>query len=166
MSQKPGAVSKCPQCHGVFVSGSRWELTCRDCQRKTWKQQVKRPKGNPPRQCITCGQMFVPQRKNSLTCSPECIKRGQFAILERDNFQCIYCGCTSYGDRAELHLDHVIPYSKGGKDTAGNLATACVDCNLGKNAVTINSAGVILAEVAYRNEQHGIPQDRYIKVRS
>lgn len=31
-----------------------------------------------------------------------------------------------------LHIDHIIPVSKGGQDEIENLLTACADCNLGK----------------------------------
>lgn len=37
---------------------------------------------------------------------------------------CAYCG-----DRAE-HVDHIIPFSKGGRTVLSNLAPACVACNL------------------------------------
>ncbi|WP_412758748.1 HNH endonuclease [Metabacillus fastidiosus] len=32
-----------------------------------------------------------------------------------------------------MHVDHVIPVSKGGTDNRNNLVTACQDCNSGKN---------------------------------
>lgn len=34
-----------------------------------------------------------------------------------------------------LHVDHIKPVSKGGKNTITNLITACRDCNLGKSNV-------------------------------
>lgn len=45
------------------------------------------------------------------------------AILRRP---CMYCGA-----RAE-HLDHVVPISRGGSHSVGNLAPACAQCNLSK----------------------------------
>lgn len=56
--------------------------------------------------------------------------------LRRDNFTCQYCN-KSQKDGAKLHVDHVIPYSKGGKTIMENLKTACIDCNLGKSASLI-----------------------------
>lgn len=53
-------------------------------------------------------------------------------ILERDGFACTYCGSTDQ----PLHVDHVIPRSRGGRDTLGNLTTACRTCNLRKHAKT------------------------------
>ena len=55
----------------------------------------------------------------------------RFAILERDGFMCIYCGKN--GTEGTLHVDHVVPVSKGGETTEDNLVTACVECNLGKH---------------------------------
>jgi hypothetical protein len=54
----------------------------------------------------------------------------RFAVLERDGFRCVYCGVTA--EDSEMHVDHVTPVSKGGTNDLHNLATACVDCNLGK----------------------------------
>jgi len=55
----------------------------------------------------------------------------RFRILQRDKFTCQYCGGTA--DRGYiLHVDHKIPRSKGGTDSADNLVTACEPCNLGK----------------------------------
>lgn len=59
-------------------------------------------------------------------------KRLRFRVLARDQFTCQYCGRTS--QQIELHVDHVIPRSKGGLDVIENLKTACRDCNLGKGA--------------------------------
>jgi hypothetical protein len=55
-------------------------------------------------------------------------------ILTRDNFKCVFCGkspSTDFGTK--LHVDHIIPYSKGGKSTFENLQTLCEECNLGKS---------------------------------
>lgn len=55
-------------------------------------------------------------------------------VLSRDNFRCIYCGKSPATDLGtKLHIDHVIPFSKGGKSTSDNLQTLCEECNLGKS---------------------------------
>lgn len=54
-------------------------------------------------------------------------------VLSRDNFKCVYCGkspATNVG--TVLHIDHVDPFSKGGKTHLDNLQTLCEECNLGK----------------------------------
>lgn len=40
---------------------------------------------------------------------------------------CFYCGETSQ------HIDHVIPISRGGRHSIGNLVPACLSCNLSKS---------------------------------
>lgn len=37
-----------------------------------------------------------------------------------------------------LHVDHVVPRSRGGSDSAGNLVAACLDCNIGKGCVPLS----------------------------
>lgn len=59
-------------------------------------------------------------------------------IYKRDNYECVYCGNT---DKRTLTLDHVIPKSKGGKDSWENLVTACKKCNLEKSDLTIEEFG-------------------------
>lgn len=55
----------------------------------------------------------------------------RYDILKRDNFKCVLCGATAK-DGAALHVDHIIPVSKGGKTESSNLRTLCDQCNLGK----------------------------------
>lgn len=57
-------------------------------------------------------------------------KRLRFKVFERDGFSCQYCGKRP--PEVILHIDHIIPVSKGGEDEIENLLTACADCNLGK----------------------------------
>ena len=57
-------------------------------------------------------------------------KRLRFRVFERDGFVCQYCG--KYPPEVILHVDHIVPVSKGGENEIENLLTACADCNLGK----------------------------------
>ena len=59
-------------------------------------------------------------------------------VYRRDNFECVYCGDNN---RKTLTLDHVIPQSKGGKDTWDNLVTACRRCNGEKSNLTLEEYG-------------------------
>lgn len=65
--------------------------------------------------------------------------RLRFNVLKCDNFKCCICGrspATTWG--LELHIDHIIPWSKGGETTIDNLHTLCSDCNLGKSNLLEN----------------------------
>lgn len=57
----------------------------------------------------------------------------RYDILRRDNFRCQICGATA-ADGYKLHVDHIIPVSRGGKTEPANLRTLCERCNLGKGA--------------------------------
>ena len=55
-------------------------------------------------------------------------------VLDRNAYRCVLCGrspATEIGVR--LHIDHKMPFSKGGSSTIDNLQTLCQDCNLGKS---------------------------------
>jgi hypothetical protein len=58
----------------------------------------------------------------------------RYKILVRDNFRCKKCGRSPATDlKCELHIDHIIPFSRGGKTVLENLQTTCRECNLGKS---------------------------------
>ena len=57
----------------------------------------------------------------------------RFAVLQRDHFQCRYCG-RSANDGYVLHVDHIHPKSKGGTNNVDNLVTSCMECNLSKGS--------------------------------
>lgn len=57
----------------------------------------------------------------------------RYRVLCRDHFRCVICGRSPAKDlNVELHVDHIIPWSKGGQNVEKNLRTLCFDCNLGK----------------------------------
>jgi len=63
-------------------------------------------------------------------------------IFIRDGFKCVYCGIKP--GISKLTLDHVIPSSRGGQDTPGNLVTSCKQCNNKKADRTPEEAGMLL----------------------
>lgn len=54
----------------------------------------------------------------------------RYRLLKQSGFKCQACG-TSASD-TELQIDHVIPFSKGGKDAEENYQVLCATCNHGK----------------------------------
>lgn len=56
----------------------------------------------------------------------------RFQVLRRDGFACTYCGRQA--PEVKLHIDHLVPWSRGGSNSLDNLRTACAACNLGKGA--------------------------------
>ena len=57
----------------------------------------------------------------------------RYDVMKRDGFRCVLCGAT-IDDGVKLHVDHIIPVSRGGKTEMSNLRTLCERCNLGKGA--------------------------------
>ena len=47
-------------------------------------------------------------------------------------YTCVQCGARKE-DGATLHVDHIIPVSRGGTDELDNLQTLCKECNLNKS---------------------------------
>jgi hypothetical protein len=58
------------------------------------------------------------------TTIPEALRN---EVFERDNNRCVQCGSSEV-----LTLDHIIPFSKGGKTEKANLQTLCRKCNIEK----------------------------------
>jgi hypothetical protein len=57
----------------------------------------------------------------------------RFKVLQRDRFKCVLCGDhPARNSECRLHVDHVIPWSKGGKTREDNLRTLCATCNIGR----------------------------------
>tara|TARA_A100001201_G_scaffold38254_1_gene40131 strand:- start:1529 stop:1999 length:471 start_codon:yes stop_codon:yes gene_type:complete len=61
-------------------------------------------------------------------------------IYKRDKNKCQYCGSTK-----SLTIDHVIPRSRGGKDTWENLVVACSSCNIKKGDKMLEHTGMKLS---------------------
>lgn len=53
-------------------------------------------------------------------------------IKKRDNYTCKVCG-KYMPDEVGLHIDHIIPVSKGGKSIPSNLQVLCSKCNGSKS---------------------------------
>lgn len=74
-------------------------------------------------------------------------------VLLRDGHRCQYCG--SRGEKggrrgSALTWDHVVPQSRGGKNTWENLVAACVSCNARKGSRTPAEAGMPLLNAPRR----------------
>jgi 5-methylcytosine-specific restriction endonuclease McrA len=63
-------------------------------------------------------------------------------IFSRDRNACQYCGVVF--STAKLTLDHVLPRSRGGRDTWENLVTCCASCNHRKADRTPDEARMAL----------------------
>lgn len=90
---------------------------------------------------VACdGQKLARQRNNPLLTNR--------ALFERDNYQCLYCG--RYFDGADLTRDHILPSSRGGRDSWENVVAACRRCNQHKGCHTLNEINMELIALPYR----------------
>ena len=70
------------------------------------------------------------------------------SLFERDNYQCMYCG--KFTDRFELTRDHLMPRSRGGKNSWENVVAACRRCNQCKGDRTLRELNWDLLALPYR----------------
>lgn len=116
--------------------------------------QAKPVKYEPPKdtaisnslvmRCVACGKLRYKWEEskrikdNSKYCSDDCkashsprrvaIKKSvREAVMQRDHGKCRYCG------KKARHIDHIVPYSKGGSNSMTNLVAACTTCNCAIN---------------------------------
>jgi len=60
--------------------------------------------------------------------------RLRFIVMRQDGFKCKICGRSPATDpKIVLHVDHIVPWSKGGETVPENLQTLCSKCNIGKS---------------------------------
>lgn len=57
----------------------------------------------------------------------------RFRVLHRDRFKCVLCGDhPARNADCRLHVDHILPWSKGGRTREDNLRALCAKCNVGR----------------------------------
>ena len=104
---------RCLNCdHEYFANGCDvWLRKCPHCQ-------------------VSSKKIHKPVSRSASRSIPD---RLRYQVLKRDMFKCCACGASPAKDPSvELHIDHIIPWAKGGSTTMDNLQTLCSKCNLGK----------------------------------
>ena len=90
---------------------------------------------------LACGGQSLGRQRNN----PSLTNR---ALFERDNYQCLYCGkqlvCR------ELTRDHIVPKSRGGRDSWMNLVAACRRCNQYKGDRQLDEVNMELLALPYK----------------
>lgn len=115
----------------AFVEYVNSEQTENDCTKK----EVKENCAEPLDPCEKYNNNKIIQKNNHRT-SRNINARLRFKVMKRDCFKCCACGASPAKDSSvELHVDHIIPWSKGGETLEENLQTLCSKCNLGKSNI-------------------------------
>lgn len=93
-------------------------------KRKIKERQRKRDLEKQVRQeMLDSGELYGEQTKR-----PPIPREVVDAVYKRDGGRCVYCGSVE-----NLHLDHIIPFSRGGATNVENLQLLCQKCNLEKS---------------------------------
>ena len=79
--------------------------------------------------------------------SRETVFADRMVLYARDRHMCGYCG--NLFEPRSLTIDHVLPKSRGGKNTWVNCVSACKKCNHKKGAHTPEEANMPLLYVPY-----------------
>lgn len=111
----------------LILNGKGYELLSRqdESPRSNYTSLI----GNP---LVVALHRYVPKKK--LEIAPDSIVSKRM-ILSRDGYTCSYCG--EFGNT----VDHIIPKSKGGLSSWGNLTTACLSCNGKKGDLSLGEMG-------------------------
>jgi 5-methylcytosine-specific restriction endonuclease McrA len=96
--------------------------------RKRERQRLARP---APRRPLTDEERRERKQRRNLGYH-ELLKLWRATIYHRDNGRCGICGGEV--DPDSFHLDHIIPFSRGGVHDPGNIQLAHPLCNLKKGA--------------------------------
>lgn len=78
-------------------------------------------------------------------------------LFNRDNGMCQYCAKKL--SKATLTIDHVLPKSRGGKNTWENMVSCCRSCNVKKKNRTPNEANMKLLSVP------GLPHKDFVLIK-
>ena len=108
---------------------------------ETYDRKIKSPSKSFQLPAVIVLKSIVKFRFTTMACNRQ-------NIIWRDNSQCQYC--ANYFSSDKLTMDHVLPKSRGGKNTWENLVAACKKCNQKKGSRTINESNMVLLKKPIR----------------
>lgn len=79
--------------------------------------------------------------------SRKIVRLNNRALFGRDRHTCAYCGDVF--QPSKLTRDHVVPVSRGGKNTFMNCVTSCKKCNNRKDNKLLEECGMVLLYLPY-----------------
>jgi len=79
----------------------------------------------------------IRSREKSLRRRTKLKGNGIFTIINKDLLKLLSQPCCKCGNTNNQTLDHIIPISRGGRHSVGNLQTLCLFCNVSKGTKTI-----------------------------
>ena len=134
----------CPTCHTPLPSTKISHAIYCDSKCKAAASEKRRPeRGHAER--------YVKERERRIAyaCEPTRMREAAhrrrarlrnaetFIVTKKDCLRLVdrYRGCCAYcGEKKDLTTEHVVPLSRGGRHSVGNIVPACFRCNSSKNA--------------------------------
>lgn len=105
------------------ITDALWREKNKD---KIKKSQSKYAKANPEK----IQEKYHRRRYKKIT-------NGEYVVLNKFIKKLYASCCVACGSKSNIHMDHVIPISRGGRHSEGNLQPLCAKCNLSKNNKTM-----------------------------
>lgn len=107
----------------LFAYQKEWADNNRDKVREKASKWVK---NNPEKNALKSSQRRAKVKQ-----------LGTFVITEKELNRLYSSPCSHCGATGKVTLDHIIPISRGGRHSVGNLQSLCLSCNSSKNSRTI-----------------------------
>ncbi len=138
--RRPCRVAKCVDCHrfiGIFTRSGRLPSRCDSCG-LAYMRRKEAAKRKRNATAIRAAQRRFSERhpdrvrRNSALQAAKRRAAPAFLVTRKEVARlmaapCLYCGAPSD------HIDHIIPVSRGGVHSIGNLTGACAKCNQSKS---------------------------------
>lgn len=133
----------CPECnkeragHRFRVKREEYQETMRQYYVKNKDAIVKRVRAREHAIYLTDEYKAMKKAKRDWLKAGDVTWQQLREVYLRDGGACVYCGApVSVRTRpaGPVGFDHVVPFSKGGHNTASNLVTCCQPCNSRKSA--------------------------------
>lgn len=133
----------CAYCQELYLPTKRYQKWCSGrCKQRPALEAKKLPN---TKLCLRCGKSLEGMFVRAIYCSRSCGSMDHAVkhrstntvrtarrrlIIERDDWTCYLC--SKKLTYSEIHIDHLVPYSRGGSSDSSNLSVACAFCNISR----------------------------------
>lgn len=107
---------------------------CKECRYEQEKETAKIYADSIKRKLVSANSQSKRREITYKTSDSSVTSESLQELKTAQNNLCGYCGCSLQFDVPKaVHLDHIIPLSKGGTHTLDNIVWTCSHCNLTKS---------------------------------